>query len=90
MVFASPHSGRRYPVGFLAASRLDDRAIRRSEDAFVDELFTSATEFGAPLIRAHFPRAYVDVNRDGELHLTCMCMHMHLPNLLDFCHGTLA
>jgi N-formylglutamate amidohydrolase len=64
VIFASPHSGRRYPVGFLQASRLDRRAIRRSEDAFVDELFTAATEFGAPLLRAHFPRAYVDVNRE--------------------------
>ncbi|WNJ99449.1 N-formylglutamate amidohydrolase [Thalassospiraceae bacterium LMO-JJ14] len=64
VIFASPHSGRRYPVDFLKASRLDNRAIRRSEDAFVDELFAAAPEFGAPLLRAHFPRAYVDVNRE--------------------------
>lgn len=64
VVFASPHSGRCYPADFLEASKLDDKAIRRSEDAFVDELFASAVEFGAPLLRAHFPRAYVDVNRE--------------------------
>jgi N-formylglutamate amidohydrolase len=64
VVFASPHSGRRYPLGFLEATRLDRHAIRRSEDAFVDELFAAAPEFGAPLLRAHFPRAYVDVNRE--------------------------
>jgi len=64
VVFASPHSGRRYPLAFLQASRLDRNAIRRSEDAFVDELFAAATDFGAPLLRAHFPRAYVDVNRE--------------------------
>ncbi len=63
-VFNSPHSGRHYPLGFLSASRLDSAAIRRSEDAFVDELFQSVVAIGAPLVRAHFPRAYLDVNRE--------------------------
>lgn len=62
--FNSPHSGAAYPARFLAASRLDPRALRRSEDAFVDELFASAPGFGAPLMRAHFPRAFLDVNRE--------------------------
>lgn len=65
MVFASPHSGNRYPEDFLAASRLDQRAIRRSEDAFIDTLFSCVPDFGAPLISAHFPRAYVDPNREA-------------------------
>jgi N-formylglutamate amidohydrolase len=64
VVFASPHSGRQYPPSFLTASRLDATAIRRSEDAFVDELFAAAPQYGAPLIRAHVPRAYIDLNRD--------------------------
>lgn len=64
VVFASPHSGRHYPAAFLAASRLDPLALRRSEDCFVDELFAAAAEMGAPMIRAQFPRAYVDVNRE--------------------------
>lgn len=63
-VFNSPHSGRRYPDRFIAMSRLDRDAIRRSEDCFVDELFASAVTFGAPLLAAHFPRAYLDVNRE--------------------------
>lgn len=63
-VFNSPHSGRRYPASFLAASRLDQQSIRRSEDSFVDELFLPAVEAGAPLLRAHFPRAWLDVNRE--------------------------
>jgi len=64
LVFASPHSGDVYPASFLQASRLDAVAIRRSEDAFVDELYTGASEAGAPLIAALFPRAYVDPNRE--------------------------
>ena len=64
LVFTSPHSGNRYPEEFVRESRLSREALRRSEDAFVDELFASAPDHGAPLLRALFPRAYVDVNRE--------------------------
>lgn len=64
VVFASPHSGRRYPQAFLEQTALDARSIRRSEDAFVDELFGVVTDFGAPMLLAHFPRAFVDANRE--------------------------
>ncbi|HEY7977215.1 MAG TPA: N-formylglutamate amidohydrolase [Rhizomicrobium sp.] len=67
-VFASPHSGRVYPRSFALASRLSPLGLRRSEDAFVDELFAGAVELGAPMIAARFPRAYLDANRaPGEL-----------------------
>ena len=62
-VFASPHSGRLYPPSFLAASALSPLLLRRSEDAFVAELFDGVVGFGAPLLAAEFPRAYVDANR---------------------------
>jgi N-formylglutamate amidohydrolase len=64
LVFNSAHSGRDYPERFLQMTRLDHLSIRQSEDAFVDELFARAPHLGAPLIRAHFPRAYLDVNRE--------------------------
>lgn len=64
VVFASPHSGNCYPSTFVAASRLDPLTLRRSEDAFVDDLFAAAPRHGAPLIKARFPRAYVDPNRE--------------------------
>jgi len=64
LVFDSPHSGSRYPKTFLAVSRLDPLTLRRSEDAFVDELFLPCVALGAPLLRAHFPRAFLDVNRE--------------------------
>ncbi len=63
-VFNVPHAGAVYPASFLAASRLDAVALRRSEDAFVDELFASILELGAPLMTARFPRAYLDLNRE--------------------------
>ncbi len=63
-VFNVPHAGAVYPASFLAASRLDGMALRRSEDAFVDELFGSVVDLGAPLMTARFPRAYLDLNRE--------------------------
>ncbi|WP_201862468.1 N-formylglutamate amidohydrolase [Microvirga soli] len=63
-VFNVPHAGAIYPASFLASSRLDAIALRRSEDAFVDELFASVMELGAPLMTAHFPRAFLDLNRE--------------------------
>ncbi|SFQ55867.1 N-formylglutamate amidohydrolase [Nitratireductor indicus] len=63
-VFNSPHSGRHYPERFLAMSRLDAATIRRSEDCYVDELFSGAIGCGAPMLIANFPRAYLDVNRE--------------------------
>jgi N-formylglutamate amidohydrolase len=64
VVFASPHSGSTYPAAFLAAARLDPLNLRRSEDSFVDELFAAAVDHGAPLLRATFPRAFCDANRE--------------------------
>ncbi len=64
LVCASPHSGSDYPAEFLAASRLDPLTLRRSEDSFVDEIFAGAVELGAPLLKARFPRAYLDPNRE--------------------------
>lgn len=66
VVFNSPHSGAEYPADFLAMTRLDTRAIRSSEDAYVDELFGDAPLYGAPLLAARFPRAYVDLNRSVD------------------------
>lgn len=65
VVCASPHSGRDYPAAFVSGSALDATRLRRSEDSFVDELFGAAPSLGAPLIRALFPRAYVDPNREA-------------------------
>lgn len=64
VIFASPHSGQDYPAPFVAASRLDPVSLRRSEDAFVDDIFSTAPDFGAPLLAARFPRVFVDPNRE--------------------------
>ena len=65
LVFASPHSGRRYPDDMLAATALDAHALRRSEDALVDDLIGPAPGLGAALISAHYARAYIDLNREA-------------------------
>jgi N-formylglutamate amidohydrolase len=63
-VFNVPHAGAVYPLSFLSESRLDALALRRSEDAYVDDLFDRTAELGAPLMAACFPRAYLDLNRE--------------------------
>jgi N-formylglutamate amidohydrolase len=64
VLFNSPHSGSTYPRDFLAASRLDIATLRRSEDSFVDALIAGVVDCGFPLMRAYFPRCFVDVNRE--------------------------
>jgi len=64
VMFNSPHSGSTYPADFLASSRLELAALRRSEDSFVDDLIAGVVTRGFPMMRAHFPRCFVDVNRE--------------------------
>jgi N-formylglutamate deformylase len=82
VVFNSPHSGRVYPLEFLVASRLDLATLRRSEDSFVDELIAGVVGRGHPLMRAHFPRCYVDVNRE-PYELDPRMFDGHLPSFAN-------
>ncbi len=61
VVFDSPHSGSIYPDDF--GHCIDRVHLRRTEDAFIDELFADAPRTGAALLCALFPRSYVDPNR---------------------------
>jgi len=63
-IFNSPHSGRAYPAEFLRQSRLSPQALRKSEDCYIDELFAGCLAHGAPLLLAHVPRSYIDLNRE--------------------------
>ncbi len=64
LIFASPHSGRIYPLGMMSASRLDADAIRRSEDVWVDQLIAGAASLSVRLISARLARVFLDVNRE--------------------------
>src|SRR6201988_2349022 len=64
IIFNSPHSGSVYPEAFLSASRIALPTLRRSEDSFMDELIADLSAHGFPVVRVHFPRSYVDVNRE--------------------------
>ncbi|WP_282610361.1 N-formylglutamate amidohydrolase [Pelagibius sp. Alg239-R121] len=61
LIFDSPHSGARYPDDFDHV--LDRALLRRSEDAFIDELYDHVPDQGATLLHALFPRCYIDPNR---------------------------
>lgn len=63
-VLNSPHSGRVYPQSFLEQSRLGNLSVRKSEDFLVDILISGGLEYGIPILKANFPRAFLDVNRE--------------------------
>jgi N-formylglutamate deformylase len=64
LVLDSPHSGESYPPAFDHAP---SRAIvRQAEDTHVARLWRGALDWGATLVEAHFPRAYIDANRSLE------------------------
>ncbi|MFN3314502.1 MAG: N-formylglutamate amidohydrolase [Hyphomonas sp.] len=64
VVFASPHSGSLYPDSMLSALCVPLMDVRRTEDAFIDELFADAPRHGAALVAACYGRSVVDLNRD--------------------------
>jgi len=62
LVFDLPHSGREYPHDF--GSSLPLSVLRRGEDAYVEELLDGSAARGVTVLRALFPRTYIDPNRD--------------------------
>lgn len=66
VLFASPHSGTVYPDSMRAMLNVPLSDLRRTEDAFIDELYARASTLGCTLIFANFARAYVDLNRDAR------------------------
>ncbi len=62
-VFASPHSGRLYPKGFLETSAASMLDLRRIEDAYVDRLLADVHGSGSPVICGLVARGFVDLNR---------------------------
>ena len=62
LVLDSPHSGTTYPPDFLYACEMS--ALRHAEDTHVDKLYDFAPALGVHWIEAHFPRSYLDANRN--------------------------
>lgn len=62
LVLDSPHSGTRYPADFGFACDLT--RLRRAEDTHVEKLYDFAPDLGVAWIEAHFPRSYLDANRN--------------------------
>lgn len=62
LVLDSPHSGTRYPGDFGSACDLP--TLRRAEDTHVEKIYAFAPALGVAWVEAHFPRIYLDANRD--------------------------
>jgi N-formylglutamate deformylase len=61
LVFDSPHSGHHYPDDFNFAC--DFITLQRTEDKYVDDLFTCVPDLGGVFLCAHAARSYIDLNR---------------------------
>ncbi len=64
LVCDSPHSGTDYPAdyGHAVAREL----LRRGEDTHVEALWEAVPAVGGTLLAAHFPRTYIDANRNVD------------------------
>ncbi len=62
LVLDSPHSGTQYPPDFGYACAFS--RLRKAEDTHVEKLYSFAPATGAHWIEAHFPRSYLDANRN--------------------------
>ncbi|TAM39603.1 MAG: N-formylglutamate amidohydrolase [Burkholderiaceae bacterium] len=71
LVLDSPHSGVNYPDDFAYACPL--KTLRTAEDTHVEKLYDFAPALGVAWIEAHFPRSYLDANRDTtEMDMTLL------------------
>jgi len=66
VIFASPHSGTHYPDTMQGNLSVPLSDLRRTEDAFVDDLYAPVVGLGGILIRATHARTFVDLNRDAR------------------------
>ena len=67
----SPHGGTCYPDDFLYSCA--HAVLRRAEDTHVEKLYDFAPALGAHWVEAHFPRSYLDANRNiSEMDVTLL------------------
>ncbi len=62
LVLDSPHSGVQYPPDF--GHVCDLATLRHAEDTHVEKLYSFAPALGCAWVEAHFPRSYLDANRN--------------------------
>jgi len=62
LVLDSPHSGTRYAADFLFSC--ESLVLRRAQDTHVEKLYDFAPGLGVHWVEAHFPRSYLDANRN--------------------------
>lgn len=64
LVCDSPHSGTTYPDDYRHA--VPRELLRRGEDTHVEALWQAVPAVGGTLLHAHFPRTYIDANRNVD------------------------
>ncbi|WP_150466727.1 N-formylglutamate amidohydrolase [Francisella sp. SYW-9] len=61
LLFDSPHSGFIFPLEFKTCASID--ALKSGCDWYVDLLWQESLKYGATILAASFPRAFIDPNR---------------------------
>ncbi len=61
VIYDSPHSGGEFPSDF--GTIVPHEILKRVQDSYVDILFEDVVNTGGSLLRALFPRSYIDPNR---------------------------
>jgi N-formylglutamate amidohydrolase len=78
LLLDSPHSGTAFPDDLPLTCPKD--WLRQTEDIYVDELMAGAADHGIPLLKAHFSRSYIDVNRaEDDIDPTILAESYPLP-----------
>jgi N-formylglutamate deformylase len=64
LVFDSPHSGHKIPEDFKF--KCDEKYVRRCSDSYIDSIIQDAVLKGVDVLKANFPRSYIDLNRPED------------------------
>lgn len=86
LIVDSPHSGCNYPADFKFAC--PSSLLRQTEDFAVDQVMSVAADYGAAVLKAEFPRSYIDANR-AEDDLDPAVLAEKWPTPLAPCERTL-
>ena len=65
IIYNSPHSGEKFPDGFLETTLIDKSILLSSADSFVDQLFEDAPINGSSIISNIYARSFIDTNREA-------------------------
>lgn len=65
IIYNSPHSGEKFPAGFLKTTSIDKNILLASADSFVDQLYADVFKNGSFILSNIYSRSFMDTNREA-------------------------